>query len=133
MTAEFQRRTGIRVTATVARTLTATATGLNGQAGAADGAGRPKHIGYHIATIVQGEKDGPRFHGEAPGVWDVEHRLALAADGTWTDTGFVHTYTRDQYYYAEEVTVGVFDAYGKMVGSGFATCTLIDGSATPTA
>jgi hypothetical protein len=134
-TCEYDQRTTVTMTCDpAAHTLTATATGINGQAGAADGSGRPTRIGYHIVTIVQGEKGGPRFRGETlGGVWDVEHRLTQAADGTWTDTGFVHTYTRDQYYYAEEVTVGVFDAYGKIVGGGFATCVLIDGSVTPTA
>ena len=45
----------------------------------------------------------------------------------------MHTITSNPYYYAEELTVGVFDAYGSIVGSGTARCTLFDGSLTPTA
>lgn len=130
-TCTHDQRTTVALTCDpVARTVTATVTGRDGQAGAADGAGRPAYVAYHVATITQGSKDSPRFRGEALTPWDFQHRLSQAADGTWSDTGFVHAITRDSYYYAEEVTVGVFDSAGTIVGSGFARCTLLDGSQT---
>ncbi len=119
----------------VAGTVTATTAGRYGHAGAADGAGRPTTVGYRRVQIVQYDRNDPRFTGGSFFGWDIQHRLTKAADGTWADAGYVHTLNRnrDYYYYAEEITVGVLDASGRIVGGGTAKCTLVDGSATPTA
>jgi len=118
----------------VAGTVTATVTGVNGLAGGPYGAGRAVRIGYRFAQISQSTKDDPRFRSEflGPG-WNFERRLTRAADGTWSDAGYVHTITSNPYYYAEELTVGIFDAYGAVAGWGTASCTLYDGSVTPAA
>jgi hypothetical protein len=116
-----------------ARTITATVDGINGQAGASSGAGRPTRVGYHIVRIIQHVQNDPRFRSELlGGAWDVEHRVTRAADGTWTDAGYVHPQaTSTPYYLAEELTVGVFDTYGAIVGWSTTRCTLFDGSVTP--
>jgi hypothetical protein len=134
-TCSYDQRTAVTLTCDpAARTVTATVTGSNGQAGTSMGAGRPTRIGYHIVRISQPRKDEPRFRSESlGGAWDIERRLTRAADGTWTDPGFVHTTTSTPYYFAEEVTVGVYDTYGAVVGWGTARCTLFDGSVPPAA
>lgn len=115
-----------------AGTVTAAVTGHDGQAGAETGAGRPTIVGYRTAEISQATADGPRFRSEPLGsAWEVTHRLTQAADGTWADTGYVHPITNHPYYYAEELTVGVLDLNGTIVGSGTAQCVLYDGSLTP--
>ncbi|MEU8230735.1 hypothetical protein AB0C12_14170 [Actinoplanes sp. NPDC048967] len=126
-----------RTTATLtcdpeARTVTATVDGVNGQAGASSGAGRPTRVGYHVVRIIQHVQNEPRFRSELlGGAWDIEHRVTRAADGTWTDAGYARTQTGTPYYYAEELTVGVFDTYGAIVGWTTTRCTLFDGSVTP--
>ena len=134
-TCDYDQRSTITLTCDqVASTVTSAAAGINGLTGAANGAGRPTSVGYHFVQIIQSTKDSPRFRGESlGGVWDVRHSVTKAADGTWADTGYVHTITSNPYYYAEELTVGVLDAYGTIVGSGTARCVLRDGSLTPTA
>jgi hypothetical protein len=134
-TCDYDQRTTVALTCDpTVDTVTAAVAGINGNAGASSGAGRPTRVGYHIVQIVQSTPDSPRFRGESlGGGWDVQHRLSQAADGTWADIGYVRTVTSNPYYYAEEVTVGVSDAYGTVVGSGTAKCTLIDGSLTPAA
>ncbi|GAA3946377.1 hypothetical protein Aau02nite_71930 [Amorphoplanes auranticolor] len=124
-----------RSTRPAAGTVTIAIAGVNGKAGAADGAGRPARIGLrHVQTVQHGQHD-PRFRGEllGPG-WDTERRITQAADGTWSDPAFVRsTIASDPYYYAEELTVGVFDTYGAIVGWGTARCTLFDKSVPPAA
>ena len=135
-TCDHDQRTTVTLTCDpAAGTVTVAVTGVNGKAGAANGAGRPARIGLrHVQTVQHGQHD-PRFRGEllGPG-WDTERRITQAADGTWSDPAFVRsTITSDPYYYAEELTVGVFDTYGAIVGWGTARCTLFDKSASPTA
>jgi len=106
-------------------------TAHDGQAGAASGAGRPTVVGYRTAVISQATADSPRFRGEPLGsTWEVTHRVTPAADGTWADTGYVHSITSNPYYYAEELTVGIMDLNGTVVGSGTAQCVFHDGSLT---
>jgi hypothetical protein len=127
------QRTTVTLTCDPAeRTVTATVTGVNGQAGSPDGAGRPARIGYHIVRTEQSAQYDPRFRSElGGGAWDTERRLTRAADGTWSDPGYVHSLATTPYYYAEELTVGVFDTYGAVVGWGTTRCTLFDDSVTP--
>ena len=131
-TCDYDQRTTVTLTCDpAASTVTATVTGIKGQAGSAGGAGRPTRIGYRSVQIIQSTADSPVFRGETLGSgWDLQHRLTQSADGTWADTGFVHPITSNPYYYAEEVTVGVLDANGTIVGSGSATCTLFHAAAT---
>lgn len=119
----------------VATTLTVTVAGINGQAGTSLGAGRPTRIGYRFSKISQSQKGDPVFRSDSfPWVWDLERPLTQAADGTWADPGFVHTPGRsDLNYYAEEVSVGIFDMSGTLVGGGAAKCTLINGPLTAAA
>ena len=135
-TCDHDRRTTVTLTCDpAAGTVTVAVSGVNGQAGAANGAGRPARIGYRYAQILQHEQNDPRFRSEllGPG-WDSERRVTPAADGTWSDPAFVHsTITSDPYYYAEELTVGVFDTYGAVVGWGTTRCTLFDKSVPPAA
>ncbi|MEU8607035.1 hypothetical protein AB0C29_03415 [Actinoplanes sp. NPDC048791] len=130
------RRTTVTLTCDpAAGTVTVAVAGVNGRAGAANGAGRPARVGYRFARTVQHDANDPRFRSEllGPG-WDFEHRITQAADGTWSDPAFVDaTITSDPYYYAEELTVSVLDTYGAVVGWGTAQCTLFDGSVTPAA
>ncbi|GAA3340880.1 hypothetical protein GCM10020358_30090 [Amorphoplanes nipponensis] len=130
-TCDQDRRTTVTLTCDpAAGTVTAAFSGVDGRAGSANGAGRPARLGYHTARTVQQRKSDPSFRTEQfwP-YWNVERALTQAADGTWTDPGYVFTpsYT-NPYLYAEEVTVGIYDAYGAVVGWGTAKCTLIDGS-----
>lgn len=129
-TCHYDRRTTVTLTCDpAAGTVTAAVTGVNGQAGAAGGSGRASSVGYHIVRISQPKKDEPGFRGESlGGAWDVQHSLTRAADGTWADTGYVHTITSHPYRFAEELTVGVLDSSGNVVGHGTSRCTLFDGS-----
>ena len=135
-TCDHDRRTTVTLTCDPAQgTVTVAVAGVNGQAGSANGAGRPARVGYRFARTVQHDANDPRFRSEllGPG-WDFEHRITQAADGTWSDPAFVDaTITSDPYYYAEELTVSVLDTYGAVVGWGTAQCTLFDGSVTPAA
>jgi hypothetical protein len=132
---EYDQRTTVSLTCDPnAGTVTATVAGVNAQAGASSGAGRPVRIGYRVARTSQSSKDDPAYRSVTLGPgWDVERQLTRAADGTWTDPGYVHTITRNPYYYAEELTVGILDTYGAVVGWGATRCTLFDGSVTPAA
>ncbi|GAB7046014.1 hypothetical protein [Catenuloplanes indicus] len=125
------RRTTVALTCDpAAGTVTAVVTGVDGHLPGNDLPGRAGRVGYHVATISQTGPDDPRFRGESlGGTWDVWHGISRAADGTWSDTGYVHAGASRPYYYAEELTVGVFDAYGLMVGAGSARCVLFDGAA----
>ena len=109
----------------VAGTVTATVLGRDAQP---DVAGvRPRHVMYMTAVTVQANPDEPAFTRHTGG-WEIDHRINLAADGTWTDTGYTKTPTSDLYYYSEAVTVGVFNEWGGLVGGGTAECVLIDRS-----
>ena len=129
-TCDYDQRTTVSLTCDqAAHTVTATVAGIKGQAGSTAVAGHPTRVGYRSVQISQATANDPRFRGEMLGSgWDIQHRLTQATDGTWADTGFVHPITSNPYYYAEELTVGVFDANGTFVGSGSAACTLFDGS-----
>jgi hypothetical protein len=126
-TCDYDQRTTVTLTCDpAAGTVTAAVTGVNGQAGASIGSGRAARIGYRYARISQSRKGEPFFRSElfGPG-WEIERRLTRAADGTWTDPGYVHgPVTSNPYYYAEEVTVGILDTFGTVVGWGTAKCTL---------
>jgi hypothetical protein len=136
-TAEATCERDLRTTVTLtcdptAGTVTAAALGRNGQAGSVDGSGRPTSVGYRFSPIQQSGPLDPRFQGHVLGnAWDIKHRITQAADGTWTDTGYVRAITTNPYYYAEELTVGVFNSFGVLIGGGFAKCTLFDGSVKP--
>ncbi|MET8147164.1 hypothetical protein ACIBSW_12010 [Actinoplanes sp. NPDC049668] len=132
-TCDYDQRTTVALTCDpVAGTVTAVVNGVNGRAGDTMGGGSASRVSYHIVTISQARPNEPGFRGESlGGAWDVEHRVTKAADGSWADTGYVHTITSNPYRYAEEVTVGVFDAYGARVGTATGACTLFDGSQTP--
>ena len=125
---DYDQRTTLTLTCDpAARTVTAAVTGVNGQAGTTLGAGRAARIGYRFAQIRQNVKGDPIFRSElfGPG-WEFERRLTQAADGSWTDPGYVHgPITGNPFYYAEEVTVGVLDSFGTVVGWRTAKCTLI--------
>jgi hypothetical protein len=135
-TREASCQRDVRTTVTLtcdpaAHTVTAAVAGRNGNAGATNGAGRASRVGYRTITTSQSAPGEPRFRGGALGdSWDVQRSTVRAADGTWTDPGYAHTITSSPYYYAEELTIGVFDAFGSLVGGGFAKCTLFDGAAT---
>jgi hypothetical protein len=135
-TREASCQRDVRTTVTLtcdpaAHTVTATVAGHDGNAGASNGAGRVNRVGYRTITTSQATANEPRFRGGLLGDgWDMQHSLVRAADGTWADQGYVHTISSNPYYYAEELTVGVFDTFGTLVGGGFAKCTLVDGSAT---
>ncbi|WP_204298810.1 hypothetical protein [Actinoplanes campanulatus] len=131
-TCDHDQRTRVTLTCDpVAGTVTAVVNGVNGAAGDSSGAGRASRVSYHIATIKQQTPNNPGYRSEILGEgWDIEHRVVKAADGSWTDTGYVHTITSNPYYYAEEITVGVFDLNGIRVGTATGACTLFDGSQT---
>jgi hypothetical protein len=131
-TCERDLRTTVTVTCDpAAGTVTATVLGRDGQAGGAAGHGRATSVGYRTVTISQSTADGVRWRQEPLIDFDFKHRVTPAADGTWSDTGFTHTISNSPYFYAEEVTVGVFNQSGDLVGGGSGTCTLFDGSVTP--
>jgi hypothetical protein len=127
-TCHYDQRTTVTLTCDpVAGTVTATVTGVNGQAGT-DTSGRASSVGYHTVRIYQSTKDDVTWRTQnISDPWDVQHRLTRAADGSWADTGFVHT-TNHPYRYTEELTVGVLDSFGNVVGHGTARCILFDGS-----
>jgi hypothetical protein len=128
---DYDQRTTVNVDCDpVAGTVTATVTGINGQAGSSSGNGRPTSVSYHPVRTIQNSATDPRFRGEVLGPWEFSHRVTRAADGTWADTAFVDTVTSNPYYYAVGLTVGVFDAYGTQIGGGSGRCTLFDGSQT---
>jgi hypothetical protein len=114
---------------TATGTVTAATTGHD--ANVANVYGRPYNVAYQTFTTHQDGPDDPRWTSGSLGVvWDVSHRLTAAADGTWADTGYVHTPSASTYYYAEQVNYGVFDSAGNTVGGGTASCTLYNGGAT---
>jgi hypothetical protein len=94
--------------------------------------GRPAGVRYRVETTFQVGPDDPLWRQGSLGGWDYDHRITPAADGTWADTGFTRTVTVGRYhYYAVDITVGVFSAYGWVVGGGVAKCVLADASAAP--
>jgi hypothetical protein len=130
-TCDYDQRTTVALTCDpAAGTVTAVVTGRNGQAGTAtNGGGRPVTVSYRLSQTSQATATGPRFTSHALGdVWDFGHAVTQAADGTWADQGYLHTITSHPYFYSEQLTVGVFDAAGAVVGAGDVTCTLFDGA-----
>ncbi|MBB4754084.1 hypothetical protein [Actinoplanes lobatus] len=131
-TCDHDQRTSVTLTCDpVAGTVTAVVDGVSGTVGDSSGGGSASRVSYHIATIKQQTPNVPTYRNEIlGGGWDIEHRVVSAADGTWSDTGYVHTISGNPYRYSEEVTVGVFDLYGIRVGTATGACTLFDGSQT---
>jgi hypothetical protein len=128
-TCQYDQRTTAALTCDpVAGTVTATATGVNGQAGSAEGSGRAAKVGYRVTQITQATKDGPIYRAETPWGYDVQHGLTRAADGSWADAGYVRTIKTHPYRYSEELTVEVLDPFNNVVGTASAKCTLYDGS-----
>jgi hypothetical protein len=108
--------------------VTATVLGRDAQPGAAGV--RPRRVMYTTAVTYRTSADDPGWTAHTPG-WEIDHGVRLAADGTWTDTGYVKPVTASSfYYYAEKLTVGVFNEWGGIVGGGTAECVLVDRSVT---
>jgi len=119
---DYDQRTTVTLTCDpVARTITAAATGINGNAGGADGSGRASTVRYMYWSVYQPTANDPGF-GRNPSGWDVSHQTVRAADGSWADTGYVHTQATDAWNLREELVVGVFDSSGLQVGAGKAAC-----------
>lgn len=132
-TCERDLRTTVTLTCDpTAGTVTAAVVGRNGRAGNADGYGRPTRVGYQATKTSQETPQDPGFTSHPLDSFDAVHRITQATDGTWTDTGYVRTITGKPYYYAEEVTVSVWDRFGGgLIGGGSAKCILFNGSGTP--
>jgi hypothetical protein len=121
------RRTTVTLTCDPeTRTYTATASGINGQFGAGDGAGRPYTVSYLYTSLSQATATDPAFEYHNISGWDYTHRVARAGDGSWTDVGYVHTSTSTAapWYSDNGLTVAVFDQYGAQVGAGTAKCVM---------
>ncbi|MDR7273626.1 hypothetical protein [Catenuloplanes atrovinosus] len=112
----------------------ATVTGIDGLVGGADGSGWASRVGYHRVRTSQPNANEPGFRTELDnGAYDVVHRITRGADGTWSDAGYELTVPAGAYYYAEELTVGVLDPYGRLVGSGTASCAVRNVGGAPAA
>jgi len=113
----------------VAGAVTATVLGRDAQPGVAGV--RPRRVMYTTAVTFRTSADDPGWTSHTLG-WEIDHGVDLAADGTWTDTGYTKPVTTSRfYYYAEKLTVGVFNEWGGIVGGGTAECVLVDRSADP--
>jgi hypothetical protein len=114
----------------VAGTVTATTTGRDALAGGNGAPGRPWEVRYRRVIVQQTAPDQPISRiGELD--WTYTNRILTETNGNWQDTGYTDTPSVGEYhYYAEEVTVGVFNGWDQPVGGGFATCVLVDRSGT---
>jgi hypothetical protein len=106
----------------VAGTVTAATVGRD--ANGAGEFGEPARVAYRYSSVYEDE-DGIRWGRSSDG-WDATHSITPAADGSWADTGYVHTHSSDRYYY-EELTVEIYNRFGNLIGGGSAECTLGDG------
>jgi hypothetical protein len=114
-----------------AGTVTATVTGHD--ANLTNSYGRPTRVAYRLGSTLQVGPNDTRWTSNSIGPgWDITHHITPAGDGSWADTGYVHTRT-PVYYYSEQVYYVVSDEGGITVGSGTATCTLYDGATAPSA